>query len=375
MRWVFSIFRFRDKPPSWREIPLILLKCAVWGAMTGPVWCLFFTALSKPADIIPFVTSPRAVGYSALTGIVFSFSFYLFCGPGNAVLRFWLGDFPPSVRRIIFVVYNALACSLAFASAAIVVTHLPGTNVRIEIPFFWRMVVLDGAVGGLLSIVIGAFLKLRVQVERAQTELARKDLETARAQALALQSQINPHFFFNTLNSISALIDDNPAASKRMIGRLADMFRYTLGCTHSEFVTLEQELQFVRDYLDIEQARFPTRLRVEMPQGPLPPVHVPGLVLQPLVENAVKHGIAPRIDGGVVSIRVTHNGETARISVGNTSDEPSSFVETGAFYRSGHALENVRARLRLFTGKADPLHISSTEGWTEFSFESAVTAR
>ncbi|MDP9169774.1 MAG: histidine kinase, partial [Acidobacteriota bacterium] len=311
------------------------------------------------------------VALSSVIGVVFSLSFYLFCGPGNSLLRFWLEDFSAPVRTLVFVAYNALACPLAFASAAMIVTRIPNSLVHIAIPHFWQILVVEGALGAVMAIIIGAFLKLKLQVQRTQTE-------TARAQALALQSQINPHFFFNTLNSISALIDDDPAASKRMIGRLADMFRYTLGCTHTESVTLEQELQFVRDYLDIEQARFPTRLRVELPRGPLPAVQVPGLVLQPLVENAVKHGIARLIDGGVVAIRVTMrvttSGSTARISVSNTADEHGSF-ETVSLYRPGHALENVRARLRLFTGQSDPLQISNQGGWTEFSFESAVTVR
>jgi LytS/YehU family sensor histidine kinase len=146
------------------------------------------------------------------------------------------------------------------------------------------------------------------------------------------------------------------------------MFRYTLGCSHMESVGLDQEMQFVRDYLSIEQSRFRKRLHVELPEGPLPDLRVPGLVLQPLVENAVKHGIARRIEGGTVSILIVKEGSGTRVSVRNTADD-HEFAAGPNLYRAGHALENVRARLRLFTGRQDPLRIAQNTEWTEFSFE------
>jgi two-component system LytT family sensor kinase len=258
-----------------------------------------------------------------------------------------------------------VASSVAFAIAVTINTHMGGGLVHFEVPYFWQMLVIDGIIGGVLALVIGAFVKLKMQVQQTQSELSLKAIETARAQALALQSQINPHFFFNTLNSISALVDDDPDAAKQMIGRLADMFRYTLGCTHTEAVGLDQELQFVRDYLAIEQARFRRRLRVELPAGLMSDIRVPGLILQPLVENAVKHGIARSIEGGTISIEVERTDGGTRISVRNTSEHAS---EPASLYRTGHALENIRARLRLFTGLEDPLHIVWNAEFTEFSF-------
>ena len=304
-------------------MPGILLRCIVWGVLTGPLWCLLFTAIFNPRAALPFLASPKAVAMSSFLARVFHFLLPVL--RTRKLLPYLLARrLFPGHRRTVFIAYNALACPLAFASAALVIAHLPETGVHIEIPYFWSVLIVEAAIGAVLAIVIGAFVKLRLEVERTQTE-------TAKAQALALQSQINPHFFFNTLNSISALVDGDPAAAKRMIGRLSDMFRYTLGCTHTESVTLDQELRFVRDYLEIERARFPQRLSVELPREPLPAIQVPGLVLQPLVENAVKHGIAPLLEGGVVSIRVTQGGGTARISVRNTAAEngpiePASFT-------------------------------------------------
>ncbi len=156
-----------------------------------------------------------------------------------------------------------------------------------------------------------------------------------------------------------------------MIGRLSDLFRYTLGCSHADAVTLGEEVQFVRDYLSIERARFRKRLQIELPEGLLPNVRIPGLVLQPLVENAIKHGIAPLIDGGSVRVQVQPSAAGFRVSVRNTADE-HALPELAAMFRPGHALENVRARLRLFTGEAEPLHVNRGADWVEFSFEAPV---
>jgi hypothetical protein len=374
MRWLLSIFNLRREPPALRELPVLFLKAIVFGALYGPLFAIVVTGIFSPHSLID-VFHPRIIfGWAPLEGIVWVLCFYVACGLGNTWLRPFLKGYPPSLIGVIHIVYNAIACSLAFAVAGGIVTHLPGP-VRVEIPYFWRIVVLDGILGGILALVIGAFIKLKTEVERTQAALHEKEVlqshlaeETARAQSLALQSQINPHFFFNTLNTISALIEIDPRAAQRTIGRLSDMFRYTLGCTHSGPVALEQEVQFVRDYLAIEQARFQRRLRVELPESGLTNIPVPGLVLQPLVENAVKYGIAQRLDGGTVSVRVDRHGRTARISVRNTANGHNDLADAKLF-RPGHALENVRARLRLFTGKPNPLEFRSDPDWVEFSFE------
>ena len=109
-------------------------------------------------------------------------------------------------------------------------------------------------------------------------------------------------------------------------------------------------------------------MKLELPENPNPGIQVPGLILQPLVENAIKYGIAPRIEGGTVAIRVEPAGAAVRITVRNTSDgEP--LPDERSLYKPGHALENVRARLRMFTGQANPLVIATGFGYTEFGFE------
>ncbi|HTA42143.1 MAG TPA: histidine kinase [Bryobacteraceae bacterium] len=377
MRWLFSIWRIRREPPKLREVPVLLLKATILGAILGPLMAIFFVGLFDPHSLRNVLTPPILLVWAPEQGIVWALSFFVLLTMGNWYLRSKLNGYPQSIIGTIHIVYSVISSSLAFALANEIINHLPGPgngNFQSS-PFFWRVVLLDGIVGGILALVISAFVKLRVQVERSQSELREKErlqdqlaAETARAQSMALQSQINPHFFFNTLNTISALIEIDPRAAQQMIGRLADLFRYTLGCTHSGPVSLDQELRFVRDYLAIEQARFQRRLRVELPESGLSDINVPGLVLQPLVENAIKYGVAQRLDGGTVSIRVDRNGATARISVRNTANGHDDFTEANLF-RTGHALDNVRARLRLFTGNANPLEFRSEADWVECSFE------
>lgn len=374
MKWVLSLFRLRGGPPPLRELPEYVARCAVFGAVTGPFFAAFFTSFGSPADALRIFVTPGILFWTAVTGIIFSLCFWTTGGLGNAYLRRILHGYPPAITGAVFVVYNAAGASLAFAVSIFIIGRLPA-GIRFEVPFFRQVLVADAIIGAVLALIIGAFVKLRLQVEDTQARLRRQELEVrelavaaSEAQTRALQSQINPHFFFNTLNTISALIDDDPAAAKLTIGRLSDLFRYTLNCTNAGAVPLAEELQFVRDYLSIEHARFRKRLCVELPAGPLPEVRIPGLVLQPLVENAIKHGIAPLIEGGTVEVTVLPSPAGVRISVRNTADE-ETLPAAAALFRPGHALDNVRARLRLFTGEAEPLRITKGAGWVEFSFE------
>jgi hypothetical protein len=372
MRWVLSIFRIRRGPVPVQELPSFFAKLAVLGAVTGPFWAAFFMMFGYPEGALQVFVNPVALFWASVTGVVFALCFGTICGLGNGLLRRVLHGYPPAIAGTIYIVYNAVGCSLACALSFAIVMHLPGTGVKADVPFLWAIVATDGSIGAVLALIIGAFIKLKCQVEDTQKKLSEMAMAASQAQARALQSQINPHFFFNTLNTISALVEEDPAAARETIGRLSDLFRYTLGCACAEAVTLGEEVQFVRDYLSIERARFRKRLRVELPEGELPDVRIPGLVLQPLVENAIKHGIAPLIEGGSVRVRVEGpmegRGERFRVSVRNTADE-HALPNGSAMFRPGHALDNVRARLRIFTGEEEPLRVHRGTDWVEFSFE------
>ncbi len=371
MKWALSLFRMRGGLPPLREFPSLLLKCVVWGVVTGPLWAAFFTSFQNPAGALQIFINPVELFWSSVCGVIFTICFFIACGLGNAWLRQLLNGYPSGIIRAVYVIYNAVAASLACAASFQIIMHLP-IGIRIDIPFFPQVILADGLIGAVLALFIGAFMKLKLQVEQQELAVRELALAASQAQSRALQSQINPHFFFNTLNTISALIDDDAATAKQMIGRLADLFRYTLGCSNADAVTLSEEVEFVRDYLSIERARFRKRLNVEMPSGELPNVRVPGLVLQPLVENAIKHGIAPLIDGGSVQVQVTPCNSGVRVSVRNTTDE-QQLPELAAMFRPGHALDNVRARLRLFTGESEPLRVCRGDGWVEFSFEARLS--
>jgi len=180
------------------------------------------------------------------------------------------------------------------------------------------------------------------------------------AQLAALRAQVNPHFFFNSLNSIAQLISTDPAKAEACVERLADIFRYVLTRTQAEFVPLAEELQIAEAYLDIERARFGDDLIVrEEIDERARALLLPGLILQPLVENAVKHGISQKIGGGSVLIRAALEGDALRLMVHDTGvgiRAPESVFERGL------GLRNVRDRLVKLYGIDYAPSIRSADG-------------
>lgn len=216
----------------------------------------------------------------------------------------------------------------------------------------------------MLALLIGSFKAMQRQIRGAEAALHEKEMHqralsetAARAQSFALQAQINPHFFFNTLNTLSVLVPINPDAAQEIIGRLAEMFRYTLACSRAEEVTLSQELAFVENYLQLERVRFSDRLRITLPKGDFSDIHLPGLSLQLLVENAIRHGISKRIEGGEVQVSVHRNGKQCSVDVSNQAE--GALPEE--FFRAGHALANVRDRLALYAGNGAAVHVGTGE--------------
>jgi LytS/YehU family sensor histidine kinase len=200
------------------------------------------------------------------------------------------------------------------------------------------------AVGLLLYILSIAlhYVLLALEASREAALLARD------AELRALKSQINPHFLFNCLNSISALTTSDPSRAREMCVRLSEFLRNTLGLGERESISWKEELELARTYLEVERVRFGARLQVEMDvEESCSECRVPALVLQPLVENAIKHGIATLVDGGVVRLESRVISGTLEVSVENEFDP-----EAPAPRRSGLGLRNLRDRLRTRFGGA-----------------------
>ena len=212
-----------------------------------------------------------------------------------------------------------------------------------------------------------AYETLRGELDATALALKTKQLEEERARKLAieaqlasLESRVHPHFLFNTLNSISALVHDDPAAAERVVGQLASLLRASLDSGSMPLVRLDEELAVVRNYLEIERVRFGDRLRytIEAPAGASAAL-VPRLSLQTLVENSVKYAVSPRRGGASISIRADRADGRVRIQV---EDDGPGF--DAADVPDGHGLALVKARLAMTLGDRAALGITSAPGRT-----------
>jgi LytS/YehU family sensor histidine kinase len=182
---------------------------------------------------------------------------------------------------------------------------------------------------------------------RAETEALKYQVLSREAELRALRAQLHPHFLFNSLNSISALVGARPAEARRVCLLLADLLRQSLQAGQDDFSTLGQELSLVRKYLAVEKVRFGDRLRVEEQiEDEAETCRVPSLLLQPLAENAVTHGIASLLEGGTVRLRAGFRDGELLVAIENPRDE-SSPSRPG----TGLGLDSVRRRIDAVYGR------------------------
>ncbi len=218
---------------------------------------------------------------------------------------------------------------------------------------YWDVRALGGALGHLFIywfvlcffLILDYYKKYRTEaVKRAEAEKLLSE-----AQLNALKMQLQPHFLFNTLHSVASLMEENVKEAQDMVGRLGDLLRTSLECQADNFISLRKELEFIENYLSIEKARFQDRLQIhyEVDDSALD-ASVPSLILQPLVENAIKHGFATKSRSGRIAIRCQKIDGQLRIDV---TDDGPGVIDLDALQESnGIGLQNTQERLRTLYG-------------------------
>jgi LytS/YehU family sensor histidine kinase len=222
-----------------------------------------------------------------------------------------------------------------------------------------------------ISLVIGlsisSFETMRYKLQAASLQLRTRQVEQERAYKLlaearlsSLESRIHPHFLFNTLNSIAALIPSDPARAEQTVGNLASLLRFSLNANQSGLVPLAHELKIVRDYLEIEKTRFGARLRyeIDVPES-LSEVKVPPLAVQSLAENAVKHAVSRQSQGATIQIIGSANAN--RVCIAVLDDGPGFSLDA---ITPEHGLGSLIARMEILYGAAGQLEVAREGGKT-----------
>ncbi|MDG4551638.1 MAG: sensor histidine kinase [Candidatus Contendobacter sp.] len=269
--------------------------------------------------------------------------------------RRWLARLRPSaVTLVAFGVAQliTLACSLAALWLGADPSD-PSASAMLPV------IIGDQAISGIITLMALRYFYVQHQwKQQVQAE--------ARARLRALQARIHPHFLFNTLNTIASLIRGQPDQAEQAVLALADLLRSALA--QRETIALREELELTRHYLAIESLRLGARLRVDWRLDPDLPLDlpIPALVLQPLVENAIHHGIQRLPEGGALTVQIERRAHDLRITVVN----PRQRVDGDPFRGPGQHLaqDNIRQRLQLAYATRDPLHIVETPDWYQVTF-------
>ena len=274
----------------------------------------------------------------------------------------------PATARWTVKMVTLLALALAGTALACGVLTLLGVRPEESFDACYRH---DLSICVLITLTLGVGMGLydtqRRRLDAVTAALRDRELEHERARKTmvearlaALEARLQPHFMFNTLNSISALIQEDPEEAERTVERLAALLRFSLDATGRGLVPLEHELKIVTDYLEIERTRFAERLAYTIEVQPeAAGVEVPPLAIQTLAENSIKHAIAPRPEGGRVHIVASVVGERVVLSVW---DDGPGFASDAT--RPGHGLDNLRDRLAARFGAQASLEIGRRDGGT-----------
>ena len=280
-------------------------------------------------------------------------------------LREYFHRHPPAIRWGLRIV---TLLALAGVGTMLACGILTGLSLRPGEPF-WTCVGHDVSICVLITLTLGISMALydiqRRRLDTVTAALRERELDHERERKMALEARLaslearlQPHFMFNTLNAISALIQDDPDEAERTVERLAALLRFSLDATERGLVPLAHELKIVTDYVEIERTRFGARLAYSIDVQPeAAGCEVPPLAVQTLVENSIKHAIAPRRAGGRVHVAASAVGDHVRLSVWD--DGPGFAADA---MRVGHGLDNLRGRLAARFGADATLEIGRRDG-------------
>jgi two-component system, LytTR family, sensor histidine kinase AlgZ len=330
---------------------------------------LWDSAIALVAPILLFTMKTNTTWPDLLEDFRFSL-IYSNCIGSLAFLlipRIWMGtcEHPQWLRWSARVVSMFTACVAGSLIAGLFFVLLRWQPMSLYWPQFLGSLKLAALLTIGAGLTIGIYSSLRERLDETTLQLRTKELERERALKLAteaqlasLESRIHPHFLFNTLNSISSLIPEDPARAERLVEQMAALLRFSLDANQSGLVPLASELKIVADYLDIERARFGDRLRyqIDVPAD-MNESRIPPLSLQTLVENSVKHAIAPDRAGGEIRITCASADGLCRVEVSDSG--PAFQLESAP---SGHGLDNLKDRLSALFGDRAALILQRVGG-------------
>ena len=353
-----------------------ILRCIGAWPLRSFLWN-FLICLSVPLLLfalrtgLPLPELARQYGYSLIYGTCISIILSTAMPVAFVISESW----PRGRQWALRVAVVMVGVTLGTMAAGLVLQRLlPGYQYWHELPYALRISLI-------LSSLVVAFVWLyksyQAKLEASAMQLKTKELERERALKLAteaqlssLESRLQPHFLFNTINSVSSLIHDDPVRAEQLLSRMAALLRFSLDSTRAGLVPLEQELRVVKDYLEIEKTRFEGRLayEVEAPDSVLSAA-VPPLAIQTLVENSIKYAVAPRRQGARVTVRASEQSGSLVVSV---IDDGPGFDMTNLI--AGHGIDHLQERLAtLFKDRAQ-LEIIGLPGNAEVRITLPMTA-
>jgi len=325
------------------------------------IWCLAWVVLATGQALLIHFVYGSTTDVAVADGII-SMVFYGLLGlaiwfPARYLLR---SDTPMLSKVGNIILTGTVTIVLWLFATRFIVRAL--VHDKEDYDLLWHSVVVFRATAGVLIyfviiLIYYLFLSATQLAEKASRQ-AQLEAQVREGELKMLRAQINPHFLFNSLNSMSSLTLTDPMKARDMILKLSDFMRYSLSSRSEQPVTLQNEMESLRLYLEIEKVRFGERLVIEEEIQPeCLPALLPAMLLQPLYENAVKHGVYESTDRVVIRTTANKEEENLVISVTNTIDPESVVTRKGA----GIGLKNVRSRLELFFGEKASLAVNRKE--------------